>query len=90
MSSQAELRDPDALGAFISTLVSFNSDLQARAANLNGTWGELLSAWRDPQAQRFTASWDEVYPIIGRYLTRSEEYVNYLRGVLDDVREYGG
>jgi hypothetical protein len=89
MSALAQLRDPDALSAFISTLVSFNSDLQARASNLNGTWSELLTAWRDPQAQRFTAAWNEAYPIIERYLASSEDYVNYLRGVLADVRAYG-
>ena len=90
MSTRATLRDPDALSAFISTLVSFNSDLQARTSNLNGTWAELLNAWRDPQAMKALGHWDATYPIIRRYLAESEGYVDYLRARLAEVREFGG
>ncbi len=88
MSTRGTLRDPDALSAFISTLVSYNTDLQARASNLNGAWAELLSAWRDPQAMRFLSDWDETYPVIEHYLARSERYVEYLRSRLAEARDY--
>lgn len=89
MSKGAELRDPDAVKAFISTLVSFNSDLQGRSANLKGGWSDLLAVWRDPQAERFARDWDEAYPAIEHYLSQSGDYVEYLRARLRDVEKYG-
>lgn len=87
--SRAELGDPDALRGFITTLQSFNSELQGNSRNLTGAWSGLQQVWRDPQCDRFAGEWEATQRVIEQYLNEAADYVAHLQMKLRQIEEYG-
>ena len=82
--------DVEALRYFISTLQSFNNDLETKWGSLKGRWQASSESWRDAKKGQFegTVGWDEVVKMMDGYLATSEQYTNFLKRLEERASAY--
>jgi hypothetical protein len=89
MSSLANI-DVEALRYFISTLQSFNSDLDSKWGTLKSRWQASSDSWRDIKKDQFTGAvgWDDVIKMMEGYLATSEQYTTFLKRLEERAQSY--
>ena len=82
--------DVAALRDFIGTLQGFNGNLNDSFSQLKSRWGTASDSWRDVKKDQFAGAvgWDEVIHMMEGYLSKSDDYLNFLKKLEQNATNY--
>jgi len=82
--------DPKDIRKFQSGLRRFNGELESITGRLQGQLRSLSSTWQDAEYRKFEGQMNEVMGAFRRYLSQSNDYINYLDSKARPLEQYQG
>ena len=80
--------NPDEVRRFAEELKRFNTELQARAAMLQGRFNALADTWQDQEHYKFAEEFRQSMKVMHKFIETSNDHIPYLLRKAQRIDDY--